>query len=99
MNGELSSAPLPVRPGETFTIYVAGEGIDDVSLEGISFSSSYIRIIPESLRDTVFDVTYPVIAFDATVDGRIQPGDYTIRLQSRSGELAFLPGAISIEGP
>ncbi|HEX5702968.1 MAG TPA: matrixin family metalloprotease [Pyrinomonadaceae bacterium] len=99
MNGELSTAPLPVRPGETFTIYVAGEGIDDVSLEGISFSSSYIRIIPESLRDTGFEVSYPVMAFDVTVDGRIQPGDYTIRLQSRGGELAFLPGAISIEGP
>ncbi len=99
MNRELSTAPLPLRPGETFTIYVAGEGIDDVSLEGISFSSSYIRIIPESLRDTAFDVTYPVMAFDVTVDGRIQPGDYTIRLQSRSGELAFLPGAISIESP
>ncbi|MGZ5482813.1 MAG: matrixin family metalloprotease [Pyrinomonadaceae bacterium] len=99
MNGELSTAALPLRPGETFTIYVAGEGIDDVSLEGISFSSSFIRIIPESLHETAFDVTYPVIAFEAIVDGRIQPGDYTIRLQSRSGELAFLPGAITIEGP
>ena len=99
MNGELSTAPLPVRPNETFTIYIAGEGIDDVSLEGISFSSSFIRIVPDSLSETAFDVAYPVIAFAATVDGRIHPGDYTIRLQSRSGELAFLPGAITIEGP
>jgi hypothetical protein len=99
MNSELSSAPLPLRAGETFTIYVAGEGVDEVSLEGISFSSAFIRVVPESLRETAFDVTYPVIAFEATVDGRIQPGDYTIRLQSSSGELAFLPGAITIEGP
>jgi hypothetical protein len=99
MNGELSTAPLPLRPGQTFTIYIAGEGIDDVSLEGISFSSSFIHIIRESLRETAFDVTFPVIAFEATVDARIQPGDYTIRLQSRSGELAFLPGAVTIEGP
>src|SRR5262249_2836535 len=28
MNGELSTAPLPLRPGETLTIYVAGEGVD-----------------------------------------------------------------------
>ena len=98
MNGELSTAPLPLRPGETFTVYIAGEGVDDLSLEGISFSSSLIRIIPESLRDVAFDVAYPVIAVDATVDGRIQPGDYTIRLESRGGELAFLPGAITIDG-
>ena len=99
MNRELSTAPLPLRPGETFTVYVAGEGLDDVSIEGISFSSSLIRIIPESLREIAFDVPYPVVAFDATVDGGIQAGDYTIRLESRSGELAFLPGAITIEGP
>ena len=99
MNSELSTAPLPLRAGQTFTIYVAGEGFDDVSLEGISFSSANIRLIPGSLREIAFDVTYPVIAFEAAVDGRIQPGDYTIRLQSRSGELAFLPGAITIEGP
>lgn len=99
MNSELSTAPLPLRPGERFTLYLAGEGLDDVALEGISFSSSLIRILPESLREITFDVPYPVIAFDATVDGRIQAGDYTIRLASRSGELAFLPGAISIEGP
>jgi hypothetical protein len=99
MDGELSTAPLPLRPGETFTLYVAGEGVDDVALEGISLSSSLIRIIPESLREVSFDVAFPVIAFDVTVDGRIQPGDYTIRLQSRSGELAFLPGAITIEVP
>lgn len=99
MNGELSTAPLPLRPGETFTVYIAGEGVDDLSLDGISFSSSLIRIIPESLREVAFDVAYPVIAFDTTVDGRIQPGEYTIRLQSRGGELAFLPGAITIEVP
>ena len=99
MNGELCNSPLPLRPGETLTVYIAGEGVGDLSLEGISFSSSLVRIIPESLREVAFDVAYPVIAFDATVDGRIQPGDYTIRLQTRGGELAFLPGAITIDAP
>lgn len=99
MTGELSTAPLPLRPGETYTVYIAGEGVDDVSPEGISLSSSLIRMIPESLREVAFDVAYPVIAFEVSVDGRVRPGDYTIRLQSHSGELAFLPGAITIEVP
>ena len=99
MNGELCTSPLPLQPGETLTVYIAGEGVGEVSLEGISFSSSLVRIIPESLREVAFDVDYPVIAFDAVVDGGIQPGDYTIRLQTRGGELAFLPGAITVEGP
>ena len=99
MNGELSTVPLPLRPGETFTVYVAGEGVGDLSHEGISFSSSLIRLNPESLREVPFEIAYPVIAFEVTVEGGILPGDYTIRLQSRGGELAFLPGAITIEGP
>lgn len=99
MNGELSTAPLPLRPGETFSVYLAGEGVGDLLHEGISFSSSLIRIIPESLREVPFDIAYPVIAFEVTVEGRVLPGDYTIRLQSPGGELAFLPGAITIEVP
>ena len=99
MNGELSSAPLPLRPGETFTIHVAGEDLDEVSIEGISISSRLIRVVPESLRTTAFDVPYPVITFELVVDERTLPGDYTIRLQSRSGELAYLPGALTVEMP
>ena len=97
ISGELSTAPLPLRPGETYTIYIAGEGIDDVSLEGISFSSRFIVVVPESRRDATFEVPYPVIALDITVDKQIQAGDYTIRLQAGSGERAYLPGAITVE--
>src|SRR5574341_276998 len=39
MNGELSSAALPLRRGETITIYIAGQGVDEVPLNGISISS------------------------------------------------------------
>lgn len=99
MNHELCTTPLPLQPGNSFTIYVAGEGIDEVPQEGISFSSPSIRLIPETLSQAVFDVPYPVIAFRVTVDEQIRPGDYTIRLQSNTGELAFLPGAITIDHP
>ncbi|HEY3102719.1 MAG TPA: matrixin family metalloprotease [Pyrinomonadaceae bacterium] len=97
MNGELSTAPLPLRPGETLSIYVAGEGLDDITLDGISISSAFISIVPESLHQAKFDTPYPVISFDIAVSADIQPGDFTIRLQSSNGELAFLPGAITIE--
>jgi hypothetical protein len=97
MNGELSTAPLPLRPGDTLTIYVAGEGVDDVVLDGIAVSSPLISIVPGSLREAKFDIPFPVIGFDINVAGNIPFGDYTIRLQTGKGELAFLPGAITIE--
>ena len=97
MNGELSTMPLPLRAGDKVTIYIAGDGLEDVFLEGLSVSSSLIRVVPESLKPAAFDISFAVIAIDIAVDERIQPGDYTIRLQSRSGELAYMPGAITIE--
>jgi len=97
MNGELSTAPLPLRAGETFTIYVAGEGVDDVTLDGLSISSPLISVVPGSLREANFDTSFPAISFEITVANSIQFGDYTIRLQTTKGELAFLPGAITIE--
>jgi len=97
MNGELSTAPLPLRPGDTLTIYVAGEGIDEVAPDGISISSPLISIVPGSLREAKFDTPFPAISFEITVADSIQFGDYTIRLQTTKGELAFLPGAITIE--
>lgn len=97
MNGELSTAPLPLRPGETLTIYVAGEGVDDVAFEGISISSPLISVVPGSLREAKFDTPFPAIGFDISIANSIQFGDYTIRLQTTKGELAFLPGAITID--
>ena len=97
MNGELSTAALPLRPGQTLTIYVAGEGVDEVALDGISISSPLISVVPGSLREAKFDTPFPAISFDITVANVIQFGDYTIRLQTTKGELAFLPGSITIE--
>lgn len=97
MNGELSTAPLPLRAGDSFTIYVAGEGVDDVSWEGISISSALINVVPGSLHEAKFDTPFPTISFDISVARRVQVGDYSIRLQTAKGELAFLPGAITIE--
>ena len=97
MNGELSTAALPVRPGERLTIYVAGGGVDELALDGISISSPLISVVPGSLREAKFDTPFPAIGFDISIANTIPFGDYTIRLQTTKGELAFLPGAITID--
>lgn len=97
MNAELSTAPLPLKPGETFTIYLAGENLDQISAEGISMSSLLIQVDATSLKQAEFDTPWPVIGFRVTVAANIQPGDYSIRLKAADGEIAYLPGAIAIE--
>jgi hypothetical protein len=43
-----------------------------------------------------FHQTTPVISFEVTVAANAPPGDYTIRLQSNSGEIAYLVGGLKI---
>lgn len=97
MNGELSTAPLPLEAGRTFTIYIAGDGVDQILTEGISVSSPAIQIVADSLRPIEFGTAYPVISFEIVLAPNIRAGDFSIRLQSVSGELAYLPGALTIE--
>jgi len=99
MNDELSTAPLPLEPGKTFTIYVGGPGVDAIKADDISLSSSLLTVNLGTLRDEEFDVPYPVISFEITVARNILPGDYSIRLRSTNNELAYLPGAITVESP
>ena len=97
MNGELSTAALPLEAGKKFTIYVGGEGLDQIAANGISVSSPFISVDPSTLTEEDFDTPYPVISFEVTIAPDAPPGDYSIRLQSIDGELAYLPGALTID--
>jgi len=97
MNGELSTAALPLEAGRTYTIYVGGEGVDQILANGCSITSPFISVNPATLMEEEFDTAYPVISFEVTVAPDTPPGDYSIRLQLSSGELAYLPGALTID--
>jgi hypothetical protein len=96
INGELSTVPVPAKAGTKFTLYVGGEGVDQVPGSGLLISSSFITIDPASLMLQQFNSSTPVISFEVTVAANAPPGDYTIRLQSNSGEIAYLVGGITM---
>lgn len=97
MNGELSTTVLPLEAGSTFTIYVAGEGLDRIPASGISITSPFITVNQSSVTEEQFDTPFPVISFEVTVDPYAPAGDYSIRLQSSDGEYVYLAGALSID--
>jgi hypothetical protein len=97
LNAELSTVAVPLEAGKTFTVYVGGEGVDQIAEVGISTSSPLIRIIPRTLTSEEFGTDYPVISFQITVESSAEAGDYSLRLQSLSGELSYLAGAIAIK--
>lgn len=96
MNGELSTVPIPTRAGTKFTLYVAGEAVDQVPGSGLLISSPFITVDPASLTLQQFNSSTPVISFEVTVAANALPGDYSLRLQSNSGEIAYLVGSITI---
>jgi hypothetical protein len=97
MNGELSTTVLPLEAGSTFTIYVAGEGLDRIPAGGISITSPFITVNQATVTEEQFDTPFPVISFEVTVDPYAPAGDYSIRLQSSDGEYVYLAGALSID--
>lgn len=97
MNGELSTVALPLAAGKTITVYVAGEGIDEIPFGGVSSTSRFIVVNSDSLASEEFDTPYPVISFEITVAPDIPPGDYSLLLQSSDGEMVYLVGALTID--
>ncbi len=95
-NAELSTSPLPAEAGTKITIYVGGEGVDQVPGSGLSVSSPFITVDAASLTLQQFHDATPVISFEVTLAANAPPGDYSIRLQANSGEIAYLPGGITI---
>lgn len=96
INEELSTVPVPVEAGTKFTLYVSGEGVNQIPGSGLVISSPFITVDPASLTLQQFHSSTPVISFELTVAANAPPGDYSLRLQSNSGELAYLVGGITI---
>ena len=97
LNDELSSVPVPVASGEKITMYVSGAGVDQIPGNGLVLSSPFMTIDPASLTREQFHKSTPVISFTVTVAANAPPGDYTLRLQSNTGEIAYLVGALTID--
>jgi matrixin len=97
MNGELSTVALPLTAGKKVRVYIAGEGIDDLPASGLSSTSPFISIDPESVIEEQFDTPYPAISVEITVARNAPAGEYSIVLQSSEGEIAYLVGALTVD--
>jgi hypothetical protein len=95
--GDLSTVAVPANAGATVTVFIEGPGVDQVPGNGFLISSPFITIDASTLTLQQPRNSAPVISFDVIVSEDVLPGDYTIRLQSNSGELTYLVGAITVE--
>lgn len=97
LNGDLSIVALPLEPGKRFKVFLSGEGIDNVPGTSISVNSPYFSVDPATLTREQLLTSLPVISFEVSVAPNAPFGDYTLRLQSNTGEVAHVPGALTID--
>jgi predicted Zn-dependent protease len=97
-NGHLSTIAVPLMQGRRYTIFVGGQGVDQISGSGISITSPFIKVNPATLTlQSGVDYKYPIISFDVEVAAEALLGDYSIRLQSKTGEVAYISSGLTID--
>ena len=97
LNAELSTVALPLTPGKRVKIYLGGEGVDQVPGTSIAINSPFFTVDPATLTREQIAAPFPVVSIELQVAANAPFGDYTLRLQSNSGETAYVPGAITID--
>jgi predicted Zn-dependent protease len=97
-NGHLSTIAIPLVQGRRYTIFVGGDGLDQVSGSGINVTSPFIKVNPASLTlQSGINYEHPIISFDVEISAEAPLGDYSIRLQSKTGEVAYIPGSLTVD--
>ncbi len=97
LNAELSTIALPLAPGKRVKLYLGGEGVDQVAGTSIAVNSPFFTVDPSTLTREQIAAPFPIVSIELQVAPNAPFGDYTIRLQSHSGETAYVPGAITID--
>src|SRR6185503_6660141 len=97
LNAELSTVALPLAPGKRVKIYLGGEGVDQVPGTSIAVNSPFFTVDPATLTREQIAAPFPIVSIELQVAPNAPFGDYTLRLQSNSGETAYVPGAITID--
>jgi hypothetical protein len=97
-HGHLSTIAVPLMQGRRYTIFVGGQGVDQILGSGISITSPFIKVNPASLTlQSGINYQYPIISFDVEVAPDALLGDYSLRLESKTGEVAYISGGLTID--
>jgi uncharacterized protein (TIGR03437 family) len=100
LNGHLSTIAAPVAAGRTYTVYVGGSeliNVNEIPEGGIASTSPFITVKPASVVQQQADDPLSVISFDLEVGAGAPAGEYSLRLQSVTGEVTYLAGALTID--
>lgn len=98
-NSQLSTLAVPLIPGRFYTVYVGGDGVTlkQLAVGGVSVTSPYLSVNQSSIVQQQFGTSLSVISFDVVVKENAPVGDYSVRLQSQTGEVAYVVGGLTVD--
>jgi hypothetical protein len=92
---QLSAVAVPVVPGQPATILVGGSNMTQVT--GVTVNSTYIPV--SNLRQLGLFGNTPVLSFDINPSTLTPPGEYSVRLSTSSGQIAYVSGGLTVDLP
>ena len=95
-NGVEASVPLEVQLGTIHHITVVGEGLDAVGAAGITIASPYLSVLPGSIKRQKSAGKSWRVTFVVQVSRSAPGGNYSVRLRSKEGDLAYIAGGLTI---
>jgi hypothetical protein len=96
---QLSTVAVPVEPGTTTSVLVGGNNLTvspDGMVTGVYINSPYLAVSNVRQVDG-FGLT--VISFDVTAGALAPPGEYSLRLTTSAGQVAYVSGVLTVEPP
>jgi hypothetical protein len=92
--GMLSTVAVPLVPGQPETVLVGGDNLGLVN--AVSVNSPFVAV--SNVRQ-VAGFGIPVISFDVNPSELTPPGEYSVRLQTSSGQVAYVSGGLTVDLP
>jgi hypothetical protein len=93
---QLSTVAVPVVPGRNMTVLVGGDNLGVIPASGVSINSPFITV---SNVQEIVGFGIPVISFDISPSILTPPGEYSVRLQSSTGQVAYISGGLTVDMP
>ena len=96
---QLSTVAVPVVPGRAATILVAGDNLIHAPfgiVSGVTVNSPFITV---SNVQQLNGFGIPAISFDINPSILTPPGEYSVRLATSTGQVAYASGGLTVDLP
>ncbi|HEX8354967.1 MAG TPA: matrixin family metalloprotease, partial [Pyrinomonadaceae bacterium] len=96
---QLSTVAVPIVPGQPATILIGGDNLNLApagTVTGVTVNSPFIGV---SNVQQLNGFGIPVISFDISPSLLTPPGEYSVRLTSSAGQVAYVTGGLTVDLP